>query len=128
MSLAILIVEDVDTMRSLLEQVVGGLEGVRVSGTARNGWEARRELTRRRPDWVLLDEVLPGESSLDLLKELEAQQIPVLLLTGIEKPDHSIPSGAIGRLVKPTWDDLKIQGGVFGTALRHYWKKDSPCC
>jgi response regulator of citrate/malate metabolism len=113
----LLIVEDVDTMRSLLEQVVSAIPGFRVTGKARNVWEARLELTRRRPHLVLLDEILPGESSLDLLAEIRGQGIPVLLLTGLENPTHPLPEGASGRLVKPSWDDWQSDQERFRVAI-----------
>jgi two-component system response regulator CitB len=102
----LLIVEDVDVMRQLIAHVFDGVPGCHVSGLAANTWEARLEISRRRPDLVLLDEILPGESSLDLLRELVATGIPVLLLTGVENPTHAIPPGALGRLPKPSWDNL----------------------
>ena len=113
----ILIVEDVDAMRELVAQVVEGLGFVRVSGKARNCWEARLELSRRRPALVLLDEVLPGESGLDLLNEILEEGIPVLLLTGMDDPHHPVPSGASGRLIKPGWDTFEADCERFRTAL-----------
>jgi response regulator of citrate/malate metabolism len=113
----ILIVEDVDTMRDLLAQVVGGLAGLHVSGLARNSWEARLELSRRRPALVLLDEILPGESSTDLLSEMLEQGIPVLLLTGLSEPTHPVAAGALGRLIKPGWDTLEADSLRFQAAI-----------
>ena len=91
-------------MRGLLEHVVNSMPGFRVSGAARNVWDAKLELSRRRPDLVILDEVLPGESSYDLLLEARGLEIPVILVTGIENPEHPLSEGAMDRLVKPTWD------------------------
>ena len=52
-----------------------GIPECRVSGTAQvRDWEARLELTRRRPALVLLDEILPGESSVDFLGEFVARR------------------------------------------------------
>lgn len=113
----VLIIEDVHSMRELLAQVVSGIEGLKLSGQAKNVWEARLELSRRRPALVLLDEILPGESSVDLLIEMHAQSIPVLLLTGIEDPSHPIPEGALGRLVKPTWESLAADQERFRLAI-----------
>ncbi|HTL12649.1 MAG TPA: response regulator [Bdellovibrionota bacterium] len=98
----ILVVEDVDTMRALLVHQVGGLQGVGRVVQARNTWEARRELRRNRPHAVLLDEVLPGESSLDLLRELLGEGIPVILLTSLEGggPERALPEGVLHRVPK----------------------------
>lgn len=109
----VLVVEDVDAMRHLMSMVLSDIPEIKLSGLAQNSMEARIELSRRRPHLVLLDEVLPGESSLDLLQELIAQQIPVLLLSGLEDQDRLIPPGALGRLQKPGWDDLDADRARF---------------
>lgn len=109
--LQVLVVEDVDSMRLYLEQLLGELEGVQVSGLARDTWEARLEIDRRRPHLVLLDEILPGESSYDFIPELVARQIPIYLMTSLEEATHALPAGPLGRIQKPDWkthaSDLK---------------------
>lgn len=104
-------------MRALLEMVVqeiaraSQLEGVspckfKLSGLAANGAEARFELGRRRPGIVLLDEILPGESALDLLEEFRSEEIPVVLMTSLEGRSAQqvvLPPGAYGRVIKPTF-------------------------
>lgn len=103
----VLIVEDVEEMRSLLEEVVKKIPRLSVSGLASNTWEARLEVNRRRPELILLDEVLPGESSYDLLEEVLSAGIQVILITGVEDPTHSVPKGVLGRLMKPTWESFE---------------------
>ncbi len=103
----ILIVEDIDSMRYLLQYTLERIVGLSVSGLASGVAEARRSAMRERPDLVLLDEILPGESSYDFLKELVEQKLPVVLLTGIEKPEHALPAGALGRIVKPNGRSLE---------------------
>jgi hypothetical protein len=53
-----------------------------------------------------LDEILPGESSADLLTEALELGVPVLLMTGVENPQHPIPPGAAGRITKLSWDRI----------------------
>ena len=107
MPVKVLIVEDVDAMRKLLEQALSGISGIAVSGSAANGWDARLEISRRRPDVILLDEILPGESGIDLLREFAGDGIPVLLITSMGDPNHPVPPEAAGRLIKPSWDTLE---------------------
>src|SRR4051812_6894459 len=114
---SVLIVEDVDAMREMLNLVIGGIPGLVVSGLARNTWEARLELTRRRPDLLLLDEILPGESTVDLLAEFVAEGIPVLMLTSMAKPTHEVPKGSAGRLIKPGWDSLEADRERIGKSI-----------
>jgi response regulator of citrate/malate metabolism len=105
--LQVLIVEDVDHMRELLKQTLEGIPELEVSGSARNSTEGRLELVRRRPDLILLDEILPGESGLDWLIELATQGFQVILLTSMQGRTEPIPAGALGRIVKPGWKTLE---------------------
>ena len=102
----VLIIEDVQSMQELLKTALEKIPGVTVNGLASNIWEARLAVGRRRPDLVLLDEILPGESSLDYLAELKADQVPVVLITGVTDPKHPIPEGVLARLVKPDWKTI----------------------
>ncbi len=103
---SVLVIEDVEEMRALFEHILSEIEGVVLSGAAGNGSEARVVVSKRRPDLVFLDEVLPGESSLDLLSELTSQGILVALITSMENPSQTLPHGAIRRLAKPGWKSL----------------------
>lgn len=106
-TISILIVEDVDEMRLLLEHVIQGIAGLEVRGLAKNGAEARNEFLRRRPSLVLLDEILPGEASYDLLAEWVSLGGKVLLMTGQEEPGQDLPPGALGRIAKPSWKSVE---------------------
>ncbi len=117
----VLIVEDVDSMRALLDLTIREIEGLSVSGLASNGIEARFEFTRRFPDLVLLDEVLPGESSLDLLAELKSLSIPVILLTGLMGRTEPLPEGALHRLVKPAWKTLDQDRARIAQVIQSVW-------
>jgi response regulator of citrate/malate metabolism len=103
----VLIVEDVPEMLTFLSEVISKFENMRVSGTAKNCSEARLEIHRRRPDLVLLDEVLPGESSLDLLSELESEELPVVLMSSMQSPSENLPFGTLRRVSKPDWTSRK---------------------
>ena len=115
---SILIVEDVEEMLGLLEETLGKVQGFKISGLARNGFEARMEMLRRRPDLVLLDEVLPGESGLDLLGDITESGVPVILISGMEHIPEALPRGALARLAKPGWDSLEEDRKRFQTAIR----------
>lgn len=119
----VLIIEDVEAMRELLAEILGNTAGIAACDTAANTWEARRRLLHHRPDLVLLDEVLPGESSLGLLSELAAEGLPVLLMTGMEFRSESLPEGVLGRIRKPGWkhfekDSARLSAEVLDAAGR----------
>jgi response regulator of citrate/malate metabolism len=122
----ILIVEDIEMMLSLIEQVVASIPGHKVSGKCLNIAEARLELTRRRPDVVLMDEILPGESSYDFMKELVADGIPVILMTGMVDPSHALPPEALGRIIKPSWESMTEDGKRMGTEIAALLLKRRP--
>ncbi len=117
LGLDLLVVEDVDEMREMLQQMLSAIPGVRNVVCAQNCGEARLELSRRRPHLVFLDEVLPGESSLDLLKELQSTPTRVVLMTGIVQADHAVPPGVVTRLFKPDWDSLASDQDRFIQAI-----------
>lgn len=119
----ILIIDDVPEMLELIRLVINKVDGMKVSGIAKNGWEARLELERRRPDLILLDEILPGESAIDLLREFHTQGIPVLMITGMKEPSHEIPTHALGRLIKPGWNSVESDQKRFQNKLQDIFKK-----
>ena len=100
---SVMIVEDIDEMRALLEHVLTGAEGVRITSQAASAVEARLLLSRKKPRVVLLDEILPGESSVDLLQDLVAEGVAVILMTGLANPTHTLPPEAFSRIAKPGW-------------------------
>jgi two-component system response regulator CitB len=105
--ISVLVVEDVDEMRHLLKHLLDGIPGISATRMAKNGFEARLEVSRRRPDLILLDEILPGESGHDLLQEFASTQIPILLMTSVENPTHALGAGARARIVKPGWKSVQ---------------------
>ncbi len=113
MAITVLVIEDVSEMQAMLEVFLEGIEGLKIIGQAKNGWEAKMLLDRHRPELVLLDEVLPGESSLDLLNDFNAQKIPVILITSLENPGSALPDGALARFQKPTWKNFEKEREAF---------------
>lgn len=114
-------------MRSLLELVLKDIPGIKLSGLARNGSEARLILSRHRPQLVLLDEILPGESSYDLLKEVHQQGIPVILITSLENETDKtkdglrpLPSEAVFRMSKPGWKSVEDDRDRMGKLIFKY--------
>lgn len=99
----ILVVDDDEAVRSLLVRFLT-LDGYEVDQAA-DASTAVDAITRRRPDLVLLDVVLPGQDGLDLLSELRRHsEIPVILLTGRgDEADRvvGLKLGADDYIVKP---------------------------
>jgi len=101
----ILVVDDDARLRSLLARYLGE-HGFRVTA-AENAAEAREKLGFVKPDLMVLDVMMPGESGLSLAESLHrdrAQHIPVLLLTARGAPDDRVAgfeAGADDYLPKP---------------------------
>ena len=108
-----LIIDDVPQVVELIRQTLLRA-GVARSPTEIRGShsvaQARLELLRHRPDLIVLDELLPGESSQDLLHDPALAGIPILLVsaTASQSPAPSAAPGQIvlGRLPKWGWDAL----------------------
>ena len=117
-TIRVLVVDDVTEMREVLRLTLEAIADVKSVISAANAVEARLEISRRRPDLVVLDEVLPGESSLDLVAELEKDAIAVILVTGMRDRVAPLPSGAAVRLVKPEGKHPDIDQRRFREAIK----------
>ena len=99
----VLVVDDDAAIRKLLGEYLER-NGFRVS-LAIDGAEMRRALDRSRPDLVVLDLMLPGESGLTLCRDLRVESsLPVIMLTArTEEVDRivGLEMGADDYLAKP---------------------------
>lgn len=72
---------------------------------ARNGAEARQQLTSITPTVILLDIMMPEEDGWEILVHLKQQaathQTPVLICSVVNEPTLAASLGAAGYLVKP---------------------------
>jgi two-component system, OmpR family, response regulator len=99
----VLVVDDDAEIRKLLGEYLER-NGFRVS-LATDGPEMRRALDRSRPDIVVLDLMLPGDSGLTLCRDLRVDsRLPVIMLTArAEEVDRivGLEMGADDYLAKP---------------------------
>ena len=99
----LLVVDDDARLRGLLRRYLSE-SGFRVT-TASDAAEARASLARFAFDLVVLDVMMPGESGLDLTRELRREGgLPVLLLTAMAEPEdrvNGLEQGAADYLSKP---------------------------
>jgi CheY-like chemotaxis protein len=98
----VLVVEDDAVLRELLIDVLS-TEGYAVI-EAGDGQEGLRLAEKHRPAVILLDQVLPRGSGMEILRQLQAEEltryIPVVLVSGsaveIQEPDPS-PAGILPK-------------------------------
>jgi two-component system, OmpR family, phosphate regulon response regulator OmpR len=99
----LLVVDDDARLRELLRRYLSE-SGFRVTKAA-DAAEARRQLASFAFDLVVLDVMLPGESGLDLTRDLRREgRLPVLLLTAMAEPEdrvNGLEHGADDYLSKP---------------------------
>ena len=99
----LLVVDDDARLRELLRRYLSE-NGFRIT-TAGDAAEARAVLARFAFDLAVLDVMMPGESGLDLTRELCREgRLPVLLLTAMAEPEdrvNGLEQGADDYLAKP---------------------------
>ena len=99
----LLVVDDDERLAELLRRYLSD-SGFRVT-IAANAKEARANLASIAFDLVVLDVMMPGESGLDLTRDLRAEgRVPVLLLTAMAEPEdriNGLEQGADDYLSKP---------------------------
>jgi CheY-like chemotaxis protein len=98
-----ILVDDDPEMAALLATYLAEL-GIRSILLGR-GDEVMDAVLRERPDMVMMDIDIPGSSGWEVLKRLKAHSqthdIPVMIASGVNKPETSRALGATAHLTKP---------------------------
>ena len=130
----LLLVDDDAALRALVRTT---FEAVDLAvEEAENGREARRRIAARRPDVIVLDVLMPGESGLDLCRALKSDPatagIPIVLLSGSDGGSlvAADAAGADAYVRKP-FSPLellavveRLAGGLYGVPFRAGKNKD----
>jgi len=114
----ILVVDDDQSMRYSLNRMLEG-QGLAVS-SARNGVEALERFNEERPDLVIMDIKMPGQSGLEVLREIKERdpKALVILMTAFGTTDTAIEAmkfGAFDYILKPF--DIPQMRGLVERAL-----------
>jgi len=109
--LTILVLEDVPEMGELIRTTLEGLGTAQKKPEVRVTWvktvlEASRVILKHRPDGVLLDEIVPHENPLELLREPALKGVPVILITASPVAGRPVPPGALARIPKWGWREV----------------------
>ena len=104
MSDEILIVDDEPSNRKILAQEL--IHHGYVTEFAKDGSEALRKIESSRPDLIILDDMMPGLSGLDVLRELRKRDhdIPVVMITAygtVERAVQAMREGAYDFITRP---------------------------
>lgn len=103
--LRIIIADDHPIVRQGLKQIVAETSDLVVAGEASNGKELLNKVGENDYDVVLLDISMPGESGMDILRELKKlkPRLPVLVLSIHPEEQYAVRmlrAGASGYLTK----------------------------
>lgn len=105
MSLAISLIEDDDTIRQHLSEIINSSPHCTLQGAAKNGAEARNLIIEDKTDIYLVDLGLPDANGVDLISLIKStcKNSKVLVITTFGDAKHmnsSIRAGASGYLLK----------------------------
>lgn len=101
--ISLLLIDDHPIVMQGLSMLIDGESDINVAGVANDLSEARRLIAERRPDVVVSDVQLGGESGLDLLADYTDGRPAILLLSSFDYPAYharAVHAGAVGFVSK----------------------------
>ncbi len=112
----IALVEDSDTLRKCLEKIIGGAPGYKCVCTCATAEEALIEIPKAKPDVVLMDIHLPGESGITCTARLRQHlpELQIIILTVYNDTKmvfQALKAGACGYVLKRA-DEKEILAAI----------------
>ena len=106
----VLVVDDEPLARMRIEDVLAGIEGAEIVGTAANGIEAIEQIRALKPDLVFLDVQMPGKTGVDVVREIGPERMPpTIFVTAFDQfAVAAFEVEAVDYLMKPV-DPLRLQ-------------------
>lgn len=108
----VLVIEDEEETAAIIRQA---LEEKHISvRVAKDGGQAHAMLSMHKPDFVILDLILPGESGYEICERIKSteESLPVLVVSAIDMDDSrelATRVGADGYLQKPLSPDTLVE-------------------
>jgi DNA-binding NarL/FixJ family response regulator len=89
---AVLVVDDQESFRSVLRELVAATTGFRLVGEAASGEDALRAVEELSPRLVIIDKRMPGMGGLEATRELTSRhpEIVVVLISVEAAPDSQV--------------------------------------
>jgi len=111
--LTVLLVDDEPPVRAALRQALVGQRDLTVVGEAGDGLAAIVAIEELRPDLVLLDVQMPGCDGFDVLAQVDAQALPIVVfVTAYEQYAlRAFEAHAIDYVLKP-FDDARLLAAI----------------
>jgi two-component system LytT family response regulator len=109
--LRVLIADDEPLARARIEDLLRGEGDVEIVGQADDGPEAVDKIRSLRPDLVFLDIQMPGQTGIEVVAEIGAEQMPatVFVTAYDQHATKAFEVAAVDYLVKPFDDDRFAQ-------------------
>lgn len=109
----VLIVDDHQIVRQGIRSLLSNYPEFDIVGEAEDGEVALRLMKQLAPDVILLDIRMPGQSGLDILKQIRQIQpnARVLMLTSFDDDEYvmnALKSGARGFVLKSVSDEMLV--------------------
>ncbi|WP_094603182.1 Transcriptional regulatory protein DcuR [Sporomusa silvacetica DSM 10669] len=106
MGVDIVIVEDDPMVMELHRQYISQVKGFRLVGQAANAADGYELIVSIKPQLVILDVYMPGESGIDLLRRVRAAEIniDVILVTAAHRSEtiqQGMQCGVVDYIIKP---------------------------
>ena len=125
MSVRVVVVDDHAVVRSGLRRVLDAEPDIETVGEAGDVRNAIFEVRAKKPDVVLLDVVMPGESGIDAIPSVlkDAPEAKVLILSMQDDPRYvreAFANGASGYVLKEAADAELVQAVREVAEGRHY--------
>ncbi|MBM6551744.1 protein-glutamate methylesterase/protein-glutamine glutaminase [Marinomonas ostreistagni] len=114
----VLIVDDSELIRRILQQIISEDPQLHVVATARDAFEAKEMVRELKPDVITLDVEMPKVDGLRFLEVLmKAQPTPVVMISTLTRANadvtlRALELGAVDYIPKPTADEQAL--------LQHY--------
>jgi two-component system, NarL family, nitrate/nitrite response regulator NarL len=104
-AIRVAVVDDHAVVREGIRRVLEGEPGVTVVGEGANGTEALALVAREKPDVLVMDVAMPGQTGIQVAAELHrlGATTRVLILSMYDQPEYvleSVKAGARGYLLK----------------------------
>src|SRR5580700_1148016 len=119
-AIRVLIVDDEPIARQVLREELGSFEDVEIVAEAGDGNEALAQISRWRPDLVLLDLQMPAMGGFEVIRRLPPDAMPAMVIV-TAYDQHAIrafEAGALDYLLKPVSHDRLAKALDRGRALR----------
>lgn len=122
-NLVLLVEDDVDN--AALTKLILERQGMSVK-IAKDGGQAQSTFVMHKPDFVILDLILPGESGFEICDRLKHSDssVPILIFTAIDSDESRALAKRVGAdeyLTKPSYPDQLIQ--TIHRVAKSVWSK-----